>query len=294
MIESLLLTTTLVRTFDGQRPLTAASGFRFARGESIFLVTSRHVLADAASGHAPNRIEIALHDELSDLTRIRVVSVWLFQAGRSIWRQGSDSGGDIDVAVNELDAQQLPQAAAGRRFTPAHLQATLEDVEVGRPVLIVGFPLGFHDAVHHLPVVRHVVIASAFGVRFQAPFTYTYAMAKSVQALLEDIRLVGEDQFHLVEAVRALVKKTIKPLSEEVKYGGILFGSGVQFGGVFAYKEHVSVEFSHGARITDQEGFLEGGGKGRRHVKLRTVTDIRSKKLASYLLLALAAARSNA
>jgi len=34
-------------------------------------------------------------------------------------------------------------------------------------VLIVGFPLGFHDSLHHLPVARQAVIASAFGIRFQ-------------------------------------------------------------------------------------------------------------------------------
>jgi hypothetical protein len=34
-------------------------------------------------------------------------------------------------------------------------------------VLIVGFPLGFHDSLHHLPVVRQGIIASAFGLRFQ-------------------------------------------------------------------------------------------------------------------------------
>ena len=42
-----------------------------------------------------------------------------------------------------------------------------EAVEVGSSVLIVGFPLGFHDQLHHLPVVRQSVIASAFGIRFQ-------------------------------------------------------------------------------------------------------------------------------
>jgi len=40
-------------------------------------------------------------------------------------------------------------------------------VEVGASLLIVGFPLGFHDALHHLPVVRQAVIASSFGLRFQ-------------------------------------------------------------------------------------------------------------------------------
>jgi hypothetical protein len=34
-------------------------------------------------------------------------------------------------------------------------------------VLVVGFPLGFHDALHHLPVWRHAVIASPYGIRFQ-------------------------------------------------------------------------------------------------------------------------------
>jgi len=119
-------------------------------------------------------------------------------------------------------------------------------------------------------------------------------MPKSIAALLEDIRLLGEDQFQMVEAVRALVKQTVQPLSEEVKYGGILFSSGLAFAGVFAYREHVSVEFSHGARIADTAGVLEGAGKGRRHIKLKTLGDIKAKKLAAYLPLALDAARKAA
>jgi hypothetical protein len=106
---------------------------------------------------------------------------------------------------------------------------------------------------------------------------------KSVQALLEDIRLVSEQNYEIVEAVRALVKKTFETTSEEVKYGGILFTSGVQFGGVFSYKAHVTVEFGSGSKITDTFGFLEGAGKGRRHVKL----------LAQYLSLALHASKQD-
>lgn len=109
---------------------------------------------------------------------------------------------------------------------------------------------------------------------------------KSVQSLVEDVRLVSETNYQIVEAVRALVKKTFKSASEEVKYGGILFSSGVQFCGVFAYKEHVSVEFGAGAKITDAIGLLEGSGKGRRHLKLKSVADVESKRLAEYLSLA--------
>ena len=118
-------------------------------------------------------------------------------------------------------------------------------------------------------------------------------MAKSVQSLIEDVRLLGEMQFEVVEAVRSLVKKVTPPANEEVKYGGILFTSGVQFCGVFAYKEHVSVELSHGAKIADTKGHLEGSGKGRRHIKLRNLNDIAQKGLADYLPLALLSAKSN-
>jgi hypothetical protein len=113
---------------------------------------------------------------------------------------------------------------------------------------------------------------------------------KSVQALLEDIRFVSEQNYEIVEAVRALVKNTFESTSEEVKYGGILFTSGVQFGGVFAYRTHVTVEFGSGAKIADTLGFLEGAGKGRRHVKLMSDSQIKDKKLAEYLPLALQAA----
>lgn len=110
--------------------------------------------------------------------------------------------------------------------------------------------------------------------------------AKSVQSLIEDIRLLSETSYEIVEAVRTLVNKTFKSTSEEVKYGGILFTSGVQFCGVFAYKEHVSVEFGSGAKIEDDIGLLEGSGKGRRHLKLRSVAEVQSKRLAEYLCLA--------
>lgn len=109
---------------------------------------------------------------------------------------------------------------------------------------------------------------------------------KSVQSLVEDFRLVNEDNYSIVEAVRVLVKKTFKGATEEVKYGGILFGAEVQFCGVFAYKEHVSVEFSNGASITDEFGHLEGSGKSRRHIKLRSLSDLKAKNLPQYLPLA--------
>jgi hypothetical protein len=41
---------------------------------------------------------------------------------------------------------------------------------------------------------------------------------KTVQNLLEDIRLVSAQNFEVIEAVSALVKNTFESTSEEVKY----------------------------------------------------------------------------
>ena len=167
MIEPLLLTTTRVSTFDGNRPLTGATGFFFERGGRLFLVTSRHVLIDEPGNHFPDRIEIELHTDVKNLTCSIGLSVLLYHDGQSIWRHGKDAGGGIDVAVIELERAALPSTVVLQCFTPAHLQGQLEDVEVGTSLLIVGFPLGFHDELHHLPVVRQASIASSFGLRFQ-------------------------------------------------------------------------------------------------------------------------------
>ncbi|WP_088279526.1 serine protease [Ideonella sp. A 288] len=167
MIEPLLLTTARVSTFFGAQALTGATGFFFERGDRLFLITNRHVLIDRPSGHLPDRIEIEVHTDADNLTRAAVLSVWLYRDGQAIWRQGRDAAGEIDVAAIELDRTALPAQVALRCFTPGQLQHSLNEVQVGTPLLVVGFPLGFHDTLHHLPVVRQAVIASSFGLRFQ-------------------------------------------------------------------------------------------------------------------------------
>ena len=167
MIEPLLLSTTRVSTFRGRQLLTAATSFFFRRGDRLFAVTSRHVLHDQGTGHFPDRIELVLHTDARDLTRSFVLSVPLYRDGRAVWRQGTDSGGEVDVAVLELPRQDLPEAVVLHAFEPRHLSTSMEEAEVGASLLVAGFPLGFYDTLHNLPVVRHAIIASAFGIRFQ-------------------------------------------------------------------------------------------------------------------------------
>ncbi len=71
-------------------------------------------------------------------------------------------------------------------------------------------------------------------------------------------------------------------------YGGTMFEHepGVAktgFCGVFAYTNHVSLEFGRGVELDDVKGVLEGKGKGRRHIKLKSLDDLTGKAVESYL-----------
>lgn len=166
-IDSLFFSAAHIATFEHERGLTNASGFFFERDERLWLVTARHVLIDAPTKHFPNRIEIRIHTSRTDLTRSSTISMLTYRDGKALWRQGKDSGGEIDVAMLEIDRALLPEAAVLHAFTPSHLLTAPAPVGVGSSVLILGFPLGFYDTVYNLPVVRQSVIASAFGIRFQ-------------------------------------------------------------------------------------------------------------------------------
>jgi len=166
-VERVLLSTTRLLTFAGERPLTAATGFFFSRDRRLYVVTSRHVLFDGPSGHMPDRVEMDLHTDEHDLSRWTTFLIPLYRDGVAAWHQAQDGGGDVDVAVLELDIGALPTPCVMEAFTVAHLPGEHDEIDVGDSLAIPGFPLGFHDTAHHLPVVRHAAMASSHGVRFQ-------------------------------------------------------------------------------------------------------------------------------
>ncbi|CAM4007392.1 S1 family peptidase [Roseateles saccharophilus] len=166
-VDPLLLATVRLATFSGSKGLTGASGFFFRRGERLYLVSSRHVFIDEESGHHPDRIEIELHADAHNLAESSTLSVLLYRDGLAEWRQGEDDGGGIDVAVLAIEAGALPPTVALAAFTADSLPGPGDTVPIGTPVLIPGFPLGFHDGLHHLPVVRQGAVASPYGWRFQ-------------------------------------------------------------------------------------------------------------------------------
>ena len=167
MIESLLLSVTRVSTLLEEQLLTNATGFFFERDGRLFLVTNRHVVLDEASDHRPDRLQIELHVDPDNAALTTNFIIPLYRGNQAVWREGIDPAGTVDVVAVQLERLALPEKLLIKPFTADHLIEQLDEIEVGTRVLIVGFPLGFHDTLHHLPVVRQAIIASAFGLRFQ-------------------------------------------------------------------------------------------------------------------------------
>ena len=110
---------------------------------------------------------------------------------------------------------------------------------------------------------------------------------KQVQNFLDDIIVIDPDKSEIIEKLREAVFLTDPGIKERIMYGGILLSLEGDFGGIFAYKKHVSFEFSLGVHMDDPNNILEGGGKYRRHIKVYCMADIETKMVASFVKQAL-------
>ncbi len=89
----------------------------------------------------------------------------------------------------------------------------------------------------------------------------------------------------VLKGLRALVRRTIAGCEEYVNPWKIpSFDSDGTICGFMAGKEHVTFIFLRGAALPDPEGLLEGTGKSVRHVKVRTMEDVRKPALKRLLV----------
>ena len=85
------------------------------------------------------------------------------------------------------------------------------------------------------------------------------------------------------------VKRALPSAGHRPMYGGMVFERDLGnpktcVCGLYAYSEHLSIEFTHGASLADPMVVLEGAGKLRRHIKLRSMGDILAKDVEGYIV----------
>ena len=107
---------------------------------------------------------------------------------------------------------------------------------------------------------------------------------QKVNDFLIDIKSTLPERYEIVEEIRTVFLSENAEIDEDIKYGGIVFNvSGELMGGVFLYKEHLSIEFGHGAQFDDPEKLLEGKGKMRRHLKILEKDELNTKNISFYI-----------
>jgi len=105
-----------------------------------------------------------------------------------------------------------------------------------------------------------------------------------ISDFLNDIQSISPSKFEMATSIREIFSNADSNLTEEIKYGGLMFRrSNHLIGGVFIYKQHLSIEFGQGAKMDDPENLLEGKGQYRRHLKIRQLQDIEGKKVAGFV-----------
>lgn len=92
----------------------------------------------------------------------------------------------------------------------------------------------------------------------------------------------------IIDGIVEMIVETLPDASMRPMYGGIVIemiagDPKTRVAGYFEYSEHISVEFSEGASFDDPNGFLEGSGKWRRHIKIYSLTDLVKKDCRGFL-----------
>jgi len=176
-VDKQSLMTTPVHLFSGAREVSQGTGFfyanmkpdRPAEAETVFLVTNYHVV----TGHAPrlkmapagDRIRFLLHTDEDDLESVRWLELPLYDArAEPIWAT-SDAYPDADVVLVPLP----PNAYSNIKlyvFTEAHTQTPIR-IRPASGVTLLGYPYGFYDHKHWLPIWKTGHIASEPDVDFE-------------------------------------------------------------------------------------------------------------------------------
>ncbi len=110
-----------------------------------------------------------------------------------------------------------------------------------------------------------------------------YSSDTKIQQFLENALLSNYELFSIAQHLRDAVRTVYPNVQERMMYGGIMFSLEKDFGGIFINKSHVSFEFGNGIAMSDPHLFLEGEGKSRRHLKLRSLEDITQKQADFYI-----------
>ena len=173
-VEPASLMTTPVFLMNGQQAVQQGTGFFFASTkadgtpDTVFLVTNYHVVTGRPplSKEAPlgDRVQFLIHEDRVDLARVRHLELPLYDATHQPLWVASDSVPDADVVLLPIPPEAYARVSLFV-FTEAHTHGDIKMRPTSGATLL-GYPYGFADTAHDLPVWKTGHIASEPSVDF--------------------------------------------------------------------------------------------------------------------------------
>jgi S1-C subfamily serine protease len=163
----MLLRVAKVQTFMRGKRATNATGFFYLHEDFLYLVTARHVVCDEASQHYPEHLGISLHSSADDIRLSDDLLIPLHVNGVRQWHEFRSIDGPADVVAVMINDPDVLRTRFVVAFRSVDILGRGEPMPLGQDALILGFPLGFSDTLHNLPIVRRATIASSFSHPFK-------------------------------------------------------------------------------------------------------------------------------
>lgn len=116
-------------------------------------------------------------------------------------------------------------------------------------------------------------------------------MKDSEKHIEEFLSTYSEEIRSFAQALRSHLKEETRPAFELVGKAAQSFNIGYGFTtkawdcfcAIIVYRKHINISFPSGASLSDPEGLLHGTGSRVRHLKVKTMADLRTKAVSKLL-----------
>lgn len=166
-IPDITATVTYIEQFKDGSKIGSATGFFYLRDRYRgFLVTNKHVVKNEEEGILPDTLKLLLHVNHRNIRLNDTVDIPLFdKSGNPLWKEHPEHS-EVDLALIQLNIDELEKRFVFPFFTAKDFFPRNFALNPGSDVLIIGYPQGFYDKEHNLPVFRNGMIASVYGIPF--------------------------------------------------------------------------------------------------------------------------------
>lgn len=107
-----------------------------------------------------------------------------------------------------------------------------------------------------------------------------YTLNEQVSQYLEQ---ADGSQRPVLDALREVIHGAVPGVCEAIKWGRPVFSTSSDFAYLKTTKNHVTLGFFSGQMLDDPEHLLEGSGKDMRHLKIKSVKQIKKDQIIHWI-----------